>query len=63
MSHNRQQAYEVAWYRAYGRYPERIKLDGSGQPFVVGDQCWNQNNPDKIEYLESRLGSVAESDE
>jgi hypothetical protein len=58
---NQQQAFEVAWYRVNGRYPERIKTDANGQPFVIGDQSWNQNHPDKVEYFEPLTRRRAES--
>lgn len=42
MSVNEQQRAEVDWYRRNGRYPERIKLDSGGAPYVLGDASWNR---------------------
>jgi hypothetical protein len=35
------QAAEVRWYRKHGNFQERIRIDGHGFPYVVGDQFWN----------------------
>lgn len=37
-------AAEVTWYRKNGRYPmDRIKRDGTGAEYVVGDTAWNRD--------------------
>ncbi len=38
----RYQAAEVGWYRLRGKYPHRIKIDGEGHLYVVGDWAWNE---------------------
>jgi hypothetical protein len=35
------QASEVEWYRQYGRYQDRIRLDIQGREYVIGDFSWN----------------------
>ncbi len=45
---------ELNWYLANGKHPERIVLDSSGVPYVIGDVSWNQNHPDKEEHFEDR---------
>lgn len=52
---NEVQAEEVAWYRLHGRYSERIRLDGSGRPYVIGDWSWNQHYPHAREEVEDRM--------
>lgn len=53
---------EVAWYRNNGKYPaERIALCGNGEPYVIGDDGWNNgtNQPEWIErQMERALKSV-----
>jgi hypothetical protein len=52
------QAREVAWYRQHGRFPERIKYDGRGQLYVIGDQSWNMNHPSELIEGEMRAAGV-----
>jgi len=35
------QQVEVEWYKKHGIWSERIKVDNSGNQFVVGDFCWH----------------------
>ena len=46
------QELEVIWYRQYGKYPERIQLDGTGKWYVIGDESWNASRPWKPEIVE-----------
>lgn len=48
------QAAEVAWYRANGKYIDRIKHGSSG-PYVAGDWSWNRSNPDRREFVEPMM--------
>lgn len=49
-------AAEVAWYRRKGLYPqERIKNDADGNPYVVGDWCWNRGHPYHPEVIEPKM--------
>lgn len=43
---------EVEWYRKYGKHPERIVKDSSGQLYVIGDFSWNRPNTNKKEEFE-----------
>ncbi|OZI23716.1 hypothetical protein CAL26_09805 [Bordetella genomosp. 9] len=52
---NKWQALEVEWYRANGRYPERIVVDGEGEPYVLGDGYWNSRNPKMAEEVEPQM--------
>lgn len=54
---NEQQAAEVEWYLKRGRYRHRIRIDGLGQEFVIGDLGWNSDfNPkkDEREWIENQ---------
>ncbi len=44
-------ANEVAWYRRYGRFQDRIARDSNGHDYVIGDSSWNnfQREPEFIE--------------
>lgn len=48
------QAAEVRWYRRYGINSSRIKVDGSGHPYVIGDRDWNKRSANK-EYVEDAM--------
>lgn len=48
------QAAEVAWYRKYGHYAERIVLDGTGNDYVIGDDHWNRPGRPR-EYIEPTM--------
>jgi len=48
------QAREIAWYRRFGRYPERIK-----NGVMIGDWWWNLNHPDKTEIVEPLIQAGA----
>ena len=49
---------EVGWYHRFGKYPnERIRKDGNGNEYVIGDWSWSRNYPDKDETIEIRLKS------
>jgi len=47
--------FEIRWYRQFGKYPERITKDRSGQQYMVGDWSWNRNYPEKAETVEPLL--------
>lgn len=49
------QAREAAWYRRHGRYPERVRLTLSGEPFVIGDWSWNRDYPNRREVVEPAM--------
>lgn len=55
------QAAEVAWYRANGKYRDRIKHGSSG-PYVAGDWSWNRSNPDRHEIVEPMMTSYVLGD-
>lgn len=46
---------EVEWYRRYGRHADRVRVDGHGVKYVVGDWSWNRNHPDRREHIEDVL--------
>lgn len=50
------QGAEVEWYRAHGRFSERIRTDNRGHPYVIGDDGWNLN-PRRYEPIEARMKS------
>lgn len=49
------QAREVEWYRRHGRHPERIVLDRTGNPFVIGDWSWRRLHAVAFELVEDRM--------
>jgi len=50
------QAQEVAWYRKYGKYSDRIKVDAGHHYYVVGDWSWNrEQGTKKSEYIEKEM--------
>lgn len=51
------QAFEVAWYRANGRFPrQRIRRDAFGREYMIGDQSWNAGRAGmEREEVEPRL--------
>ena len=54
MTHAEYQRAEVMWYGRHGQYPERIKRDGDGNPYVAGDWSWHrQGHP--IEYVDRAM--------
>lgn len=51
---NEQQRAEVRWYCKHGAHPKaRIVMDNRGQPYVIGDRCWNVRGkpPEYVEHL------------
>lgn len=48
------QAHELKWYRANGRYPDRITKEKiyPFREYVIGDKAWNATNPTRQEYIE-----------
>lgn len=43
------QTEETNFYRQFGKYPNRIRVDQFGKEYVIGDVTWNRNNPTKFE--------------
>lgn len=56
-----QQAWEVEWYERHGKYPDRIKIDGTGflpgHRFVQIDRTWNKQNPIRKETIRDQLAN------
>lgn len=52
---NSVQEREVAWYRRYGKHPERIRLTNTGEPYVIGDWSWRRSHPVAPEEVEARM--------
>ena len=55
MSYRELSRLSVDWYRKNGKYPERIRTDGDGVEYIVGDWSWERMNPDKPEYVDLTL--------
>lgn len=56
------QELEVDWYRRFGNYPaERIRLDGHGRPYVIGDECWNRWHR-TMEHIEFEMKREIDAD-
>jgi len=45
----------VTWYRQNGLYLDRIREDGYGILYVIGDESWNVNHPNKQEAVDNFL--------
>lgn len=50
-----QHAYEVQWYRANGKYQDRVKLDHLGREYVEADYNWNLVNHFRQESIRHEL--------
>lgn len=53
-------AAQVNWYRRFGRYPARIRYDGHGVQYVIGDWSWKRVYPDFREHIEIVAGFPAD---
>lgn len=50
-------AYEVQWYRANGKYPDRIKNDDLGREYIEHDFSWNRRNRFRRETIRDKLAN------
>lgn len=57
MTHQEYQQAEVDWYRANGRYRDRVRTDSSGRMYVVGDEDWNRRHPQQQEWVEAHMSA------
>ena len=46
---------EIRWYNKHGKHPDRIVLDTSSIPYVIGDWSWNRLRPDREEFVEGEM--------
>lgn len=60
-SYFEQCAYEVQWYRAHGKYQDRIKTNYLEREYVEHDRLWNRRNHFRQETIKDKLADfVAE---
>lgn len=52
---------EVEWYRKHGRYKDRITEDTDGKKYVIGDESWNAQHHNAVEYIDNKIKIVYES--
>lgn len=46
---------QVEWYALHGKYPDRVRHDNNGKPFVVGDVSWERWRTGRPEIIEPEM--------